>query len=78
MSGSGIRPRWRRLFGQGDKLATDFSVSPKHEIADDVTPVTSVPPPPTAEPLVTGITTEYPTSEIIYTIEGDLVVAVSG
>lgn len=74
-----IRPPWRKLWQKRSQV-TDFSVSPVHEIEDDVEP-----PPtdtggggtPVAEVLVTGVTSEYPTSEIIYTEEGDIVSAVT-
>lgn len=77
--GSGIRPPWRKLFQKGSRPSVDYSVSPVHEVVDDVIPDPGggTTEPPVAQPLVTGVTTEYPTSEIIYTVEGDLVVAVT-
>jgi hypothetical protein len=54
----------------------DYSVSPVHEVVDDVDDTDGTDP-PVAQPLVTGVTAEYPISEIIYTVEGDLVVAVT-
>ncbi len=74
--GSGIRPRWRKVFEKGSRGGADYSVSPVHEVVDDVDEDTDGDP-PVAQPLVTGVTAEYPISEIIYTVEGDLVVAVT-
>lgn len=75
MSGSGIRPRWGRLFERGNRAGVDFSVSPVHEVADDV----PVEPPPTGGPppvdvVVTGITSEFSTSELVFTETGDSIV----
>lgn len=70
-----IRPPWQKLFFKKRSPLTDYSVSPVHDIEDDVDvdepPIT--PPPPTLEPLVTGVTDEYPTSELIFDEGGDIV-----
>lgn len=71
-----IRPPWQKLWAKKPRTLTDYAVSPVHDIEDDVVPNDPVPT-PVAEALVTGITAEYPTSEIIYTDEGDLVTAVT-
>jgi hypothetical protein len=63
------------LLQKGSRGNVDYSVRPVHEIVDDVD--TDDDDPPVAQPLVTGVTAEYPISEIIYTVEGDLVVAVT-
>jgi hypothetical protein len=78
MSGAGIRPDWRKLGRKWNRQARDYSLAPAHEVADNVEPEPVIPGgPPVAQPLVTGITSEYPTSEIIYSVEGDLIVAVT-
>lgn len=66
-----IRSDWRKLFRGANRLQTDFSVSPVHEIADDIDDGGGGT--PTLEPLVTGITTEYATSELIFDEDGDIV-----
>lgn len=74
-----IRPDWRKLgrkwsrYSSGDAI----SLAPVHEVADNVVPETTNPPPGVAEAVVTGITTEFAASEIIYTQVGDLVSAVT-
>lgn len=73
-----IRSPWTKLarkIRQGS-YETDFAVRPVHDVEDDVDedPPT---PPPVAEVLMTGVTDEYATSEIIYTEEGDIVSAVT-
>lgn len=67
-----IRPSWRKAFKRAQGAGVDFSVSPVHEVADDV----EDPEEPTSlEPLVTGVTTEYATSELITNALGDLITA---
>jgi hypothetical protein len=51
----------------------DYSVSPVHEIADDVE--TDTPGgPPVADVVVTGITSEFASSELVLTEGGDSIV----
>ena len=73
-----MRPPWGKLARKirRGSYETDFSVSPVHDVEDDVDEEPPTPP-PVAEPLVTGVTAEYPTSEFIYTDEGDIVTAVT-
>ena len=68
-----IRPPWRKLFRKGASLDTDYSVSPVHDIEDDVDE--DDPTPTVTEVVVTGITDEYATSETVETEEGDVTVA---
>lgn len=71
MSGSGIRPRWGRLFERGNRATVDFSVSPVHEIVDDV----GTTPPTVLDGVVTGITAEFAVSEFVTDSLGDIITA---
>jgi hypothetical protein len=50
----------------------DYSVSPVHEVADDIEEDGgATPPPPVADIVVTGITAEFSASELVFTESGD-------
>lgn len=72
--GSGIRPRWGRLWERGNRAGTDFSVSPVHEIADDLPTDTGSGGTPVVDVVVTGITAEFSSSELVLTEGGDSIV----
>jgi hypothetical protein len=69
-----VRPDWTKIFDRQRRAKTDYAISPVHEIADDVEP-DSTEEPTTLEPLVTGVTAEYPASELITDEDGDVVTA---
>lgn len=72
--GSGVRPPWRDLFKKASRPLADYSVSPVHEIADDIDPDPGGggdPPPPAVDIVVTGITAEFSSSELVFTETGD-------
>lgn len=70
-----IRSPWGKLWKKRG-VGVDYTVSPVHDIEDDVDEDDDdggTDPPPTLEPLVTGITDEYPDSELIFDEDGDIV-----
>lgn len=72
--GSGIRPRWGKLFDRGNRAGVDFSVSPVHEVVDDVEVTPGGGGTPAVDVVVTGITAEYSSSELVLTQSGDSIV----
>ena len=69
-----IRSPWAKLWDIANRNKADYSVSPAHDIEDDVDedPAT---PPAVLETVVTGITDEFVASETVETEEGDVTVA---
>lgn len=67
-----IRPPWAKLGKKWLRATIDYTVSPVHDVADDIEDGGATEP-PSLEPLVTGITDEYPTSELIFDEDGDIV-----
>ena len=66
-----IRPPWAKLWAKKSRDLVDYSVSPVHDIEDEVDPPVDPGDLTPTEALFTGITTEHPTSEQLFNDLGD-------